>query len=447
MCAATSSSEPPRRASRRRTTPSRGPVRPRTPSSRTTRHLPRLAPCSETSARSQTRAASSSTTRSPRRAADAAHGPPVASRHAVAVAHDHVAHRPVDREAHGPAGAARRRRLTRAAPRAAGRGRRPTSTSRTTRGSAPCPGSRERARPRWRAPRRAPSDPPGRETRRASSARSGLTTSTRAASSARQRSATAAAWSNAHAGRASSAASRPASERGRPPVRLEARRAGPGLEAAVHLVAGLREVARRSDPEPLGVGDDQGAGRVRAAQPLLAGDREEVEPGGIDRDRADRLRAVDEHGDPGLLAQLAHGQHAPRRPEHLRQRQQPRPGRDRGADRVGLGIDDDDPGPRRGERPEEAEMLVGRRDDLVLRASSPSPASTMLQPSVVLAVSATWSGSAETSAAERGRAPARAAPSRARSTACRCGPRRSRGRARVAPPRTSRWRSARTSRR
>ena len=45
------------------------------------RHLPRLAPSSESAARSQTTADSSTTVRSDRWAADAAHGPPVASRH------------------------------------------------------------------------------------------------------------------------------------------------------------------------------------------------------------------------------------------------------------------------------------------------------------------------------------------------------------------------------
>ena len=48
--------------------------------------------------------------------------------------------------------------------------------------------------------------------------------------------------------------------------------------------------------------DVERAGRVRAAEPLLARDGVEVEPADVDRDRADRLRAVDEHRQAGLLA-------------------------------------------------------------------------------------------------------------------------------------------------
>ena len=266
----------------------------------------------------------------------------------VAVADDHVPDRPVDRSS------GRRRRdrrpsgSRRAAPRPAARDRRPTSTTRTRPGSAPCRGISRTCTPvARRAPRRASAGRPARGTRRASSARPGVTTSTRPASSARQRSAIAAACSNAQAGRASSAASRPASDAGRPPVRIEARGARLRLEAPVRLVAGLREVARRRDPQPLGIGDDECARRVRAAEPLLARDREVVEPGGVDGDRADRLGPVDEHRHAGLCAQLAHGQHATGRPQHLRQRQQPRPRRHRGPDRVRVGLDDDDARRRR----------------------------------------------------------------------------------------------------
>ena len=76
---------------------------------------------------------------------------------------------------------------------------------------------------------------------------------------------------------------------------------------------------------------------------------------------------------PGLLPELAHGQDPSGRPDHLREREQPRPGRDGGADRIRLGRDDDDPRAGRRERAEQAEVLVGRRHDLVVRAE-PEPA-------------------------------------------------------------------------
>ena len=62
-----------------------------------------------------------------------------------------------------------------------------------------------------------------------------------------------------------------------------------------------------------------------------------------------------------------------RRPDHLGKRQQARPRRDGCADRVRVGLDDDDPRAGDGERPEQPEVLVGRRHDLVLRAQ-PEPA-------------------------------------------------------------------------
>ena len=110
---------------------------------------------------------------------------------------------------------------------------------------------------------------------------------------------------------ASSAAASPASADGGEPVRVEARRTLLRLEATGRLVGRLREVARSRDPEPLGIGDDERAGRVRAAQPLLAGDRVEVEAARVDGDRARGLGAVDEDRDPASLAQLVHGQDAP----------------------------------------------------------------------------------------------------------------------------------------
>jgi hypothetical protein len=80
------------------------------------------------------------------------------------------------------------------------------------------------------------------------------------------------------------------------------------------------------------------------------------------------LRAVDEHRHAGLLAKLPYRQHATGRPEHLREREQPRPWRHRRHERLRLGVRDDDAGAARVDRPEQAEVLLPRRHDLVLRA-------------------------------------------------------------------------------
>ena len=90
----------------------------------------------------------------------------------------------------------------------------------------------------------------------------------------------------------------------RNPAGIEAGRAGCGLEAARRLVGGLGEVARPGDAQPLRVGHDERTGRIRPAQPLLAGDRQEVEAVRVDRDRPHRLGAVDEDRDARALAQL-----------------------------------------------------------------------------------------------------------------------------------------------
>ena len=82
-----------------------------------------------------------------------------------------------------------------------------------------------------------------------------------------------AARSNAHGGIAAIAARRPATAE--PDVRFGSNRAAPvpRLERSVLLVAVLRQVARAADAKRVGVGDDERTGSLRAAQPLLAGDR------------------------------------------------------------------------------------------------------------------------------------------------------------------------------
>ena len=358
-----------RRASRRRTTPSPGRARPRT---RTSPQRAAAAPARVVlgdGGALPDQSAASSTTRSRRYAADAAHGPPVASWHASQWQTITSRTGPSIEKRTAPQGQ-EPSRVTPAERRAAARDRRRTSTSRTRPGSAPCPGSPARGRRRAWSDSTSSAGSPGARKATSVERSSGVTTSTRAASSSRQRSATAAAWSKRPGRPLSSAASRPASDDAGHQFGSKRAAPGRGSKRPVRLVAGLGEVARRRDPQPLGVGDDERAGRIRAAEPLLARDREEVEAGRIDRDRPDRLRAVDEHGNPGLLAQLAHGQHPPRRPEHLRQRQQARPRRHRGQDRVGLGLDDDHPGARRTEgpsRPKCSSVVV------TISSSGPSP--------------------------------------------------------------------------
>ena len=244
-------------------------------------------------------------------------------------------------------------------------------------------------------------------------------------------------------GRPAVECSQEAGERRRgPPPRVESRRTGLWLEPAVRLVGGLREIARRRHRKPLGVGHDESPRRVRPAEPLLARDREVVEPGGRDGNRPDGLRAVDQHGNARLRAKVEHGQDPAGRPDHLREREQPRPRRHRSADRLRVGRHDDDSRAGRGQRTEEAEVLVGRRHDLVVRAE-PEPAEHDVA-ALRGARRQRRPGVAPRRRARRcARAPARAAPSRARSSGRRCAPRGNRARARRSPPRRSAGRSAR----
>ena len=75
----------------------------------------------------------------------------------------------------------------------------------------------------------------------------------------------------------SSAASTPASVGTDHQLRSNRTRPVPGHERPVPLVLGLGEVARGGDAQALGIGDEQRACRVRAAEPLLARHREKVD--------------------------------------------------------------------------------------------------------------------------------------------------------------------------
>ena len=290
------------------------------------------------------------------------------------------------------------------------------STSRTRRGRGPPSGSRARARWRRGAPRRPrPVGAAGRKATRVE--RSGSARADHLDPVGEELTA-----ALGGGGGMVEAPGRPAVECGQkagerrrgPPARVEPRGTGLRLEPAVRLVGGLREVARRRHRESLGVGDDESAGRVRPAEPLLAGDREVVEPRRGDGNRADRLGAVDEHGNARLVAE-ARARAGPGPSSRS-------PARARAAASAAS--------PQRGWRPGSGATTTIRAPDVASAPSrpkcssvvvtisssgpSPSPPSTMLQPSVVLVVSVTWSGSAPTNAAMRARTCSRSSITRAK---------------------------------
>ena len=200
----------------------------------------------------------------------------------------------------------------------------------------------------------------------------GVSTSTRSASSSRQRAAVSAARSYRHSGCVPSAATRPAST-GKP-IQPESNRAAPsfGVNAPDGSYAVCASVAGRRDAQPLRVADVERAGRLGPAQPLLRGDGVEVERLRVDPDRAGGLRAVDEQRQPARLLQMREVEPPAGRPEHVRRREQLRPRRHRGEDRVLVRRRDDDPRAGRVHRPGQAEVLLVGDDDLVLGAE-PEP--------------------------------------------------------------------------
>ena len=273
-------------------------------------------------------------------------------------------------------------------------------------------------RPR-RGARRAPSGP-RRGTRRASRRRA-RPRRRREQLAAAARRARRRARSATRARRRAPRAARPARSR---ESQFGSKRAAPsrGSNAAVRLVRGLREVARPRDPQPLGVGDDERAGRVGPAEPLLPGDGVEVEPaastGIAPTDCAPSTRT----GTPRLLAQLAHRQRRARSSRARARRRaaacaaSPRRGsRPRPARATTTRA------PRRVQRAEQAEVLLAsssrprppargraRRGRCCSRPSSSSSARRA-------------SGSAPTSSASRARACARSSSSALEVRLRRCG--------------------------
>ena len=132
--------------------------------------------------------------------------------------------------------------------------------------------------------------------------------------------------------------------------------------------AAARGSSGRADAERVRVGDDERARPLRAAEPLLPGDRVEVEPARVDRDRPDRLRAVDEdRAVPCGALRSCTGSTAPvvqRTCESASRRVR---GVTAATMRSGSGSTTTTRAPGRVQRADEPEVLVRRRDDLVVR--------------------------------------------------------------------------------
>ena len=158
-------------------------------------------------------------------------------------------------------------------------------------------------------------------------------------------------------------------------------RRAPGQNGCALAAEVARVVARSGDLEALleAVGQPQEADAVRPAQPFLARPRVGIhaQRGGIDVDRADALGAVHQHGRAGRvrgLRDLAQRQDAAVRPEHVRERDEPRARADQRGDRIervgavqrlGDAHDDAVAARERRERLEQARVLVVGRHDLV----------------------------------------------------------------------------------
>ena len=142
-----------------------------------------------------------------------------------------------------------------------------------------------------------------------------------------------------------------------------------------------RVIARGGDLEALleAVGQPQESDAVRSAEPFLARPRVGVhaQRGGVDVDRAHALGAVHQHRRSRCVrcfCDLAQRQDAAVRPEHVRERHQPRARPDQRGDRVerigavqrlGDAHDDAVAADEGRERLEQARVLVVGRDDLV----------------------------------------------------------------------------------
>ena len=296
----------------------------------------------------------------------------------------------------------------------------------------PPPRGARRAPPARRAGRR-PASRPRRRPRRAARAARG---SGAACSAAR---------SNAQSGRSVERREQAGEDRAREPARIEAGRALRRLEAARRLVGGLREVARARDPQALRIGDDERAGRIRPAEPLLAGDRQEVEA--RRRRRGSRRRTGRRRRARARPVRSRSSRTGSRRPL-VQSTCESASRRVRGvtAARIasGSGSTRDDARAARVQRAEQAEVLLRRRHDLVLRLQVEPREDDV-------AAVGRRARRARPAPARRRRArraptgPAFAARACARSTPCRTGHRRDRRRAAPAWPRRSAARAGRTS--
>ena len=265
------------------------------------------------------------------------------------------------------------------APRRGARDRCRRSTNRRTRAADPYPGARGSITPRsYRCLAAASVSPSCRHDTSGAWPASVVTSWPFSSSSLRQRSASSRARSNRPVGSVDSAASRPASEFGGVNAGVEA--TGAGLRHPRRLGYVVRLGARvRDEPrgQQLGIGDEERTGQVGAAEPLLAAHGVEVRTRDIDRDRADALRAVDEHRHLRRVAERVPREHLAVDPRYGRRRDQPRARGDLALDQV---VDirrrrvahPRDPEGRAAcdERPGESEVLCVGGDDLVARADA-----------------------------------------------------------------------------
>ena len=195
----------------------------------------------------------------------------------------------------------------------------------------------------------------------------------------------------------------------RPPAGLEAARTRLRVVRAVRGISHLREVARRRNRQPLGVTHDERSRGIRPAEPLLPGDREEVDSVERRRDGAHRLGAVRQHRHAAPLPQLRKREDGSGRPQHLRGRDQPRPRRDGREDRVRVGLRRRPHEPAR-RRPGRAARNARRSSSRSRpRARGPGRGARSRRPPVVESVRATWAISASTRAANAARASSRSA--------------------------------------
>ena len=221
----------------------------------------------------------------------------------------------------------------------------------------------------------------------------------------------------------SSAASEPRQRRRRRSSSARTARRPRAARSCRPARAGLREVARARDPQPLGVGDVR-ARRSHRARRATSGPtpcRSRARP--LDRDRADRLRAVHEDRAGPSRLQLVHREQRPVVQTTCETAISLVRGVTAARTRSGSGGRDDDTRAGSLQRAEEPEMLVVGRDHLVL-GTEVEPGDDDVAAVGRRAVSATMARVDSEERRRVARARARGARGTRRGTPCRSVPRR-----------------------